>query len=157
MKTLLLPLLAGCTLLLPVHMARAEDSETYGGFAPGKTFTLTVTDKSSVRTKGVDADKNVPVPKGWPAFAEGDKVKFTIGDDGQLTGPGFSITFRDEKGRLNIYSNNPRFSSPKGQAATVIKNRKERVRKATLTFYRLRFSGLIPVTNTVLYELEKNP
>lgn len=159
MKTLLLPLLAGCAALLPVNSSQAAGpvGKTYGGFSPGKTFTLTVTERSSVRTKGDDADKDVPVPAGWPDFQEGQKVKFTIGSKGQLTGPGFSITFRDEEGRVNTYSNNPSLSGPEGEAATVVKNRNDKPRRATLTFYKLRFSGLIPITNTVNYEFKRNP
>ena len=156
MKKLLFPILAGCAALLPVSSLRAADpATTFGGFTPGQTFTMTVTDATSVRTKGTDADRNVPVPDGWPDLKEGDSVKFVIGKNGQLTGPDFSITYKSEKERINLYSNNPTLTSPRGEAAVISKNHVDKPRVVRLTFYKLHFSGFLPVTNTVTYKLEK--
>lgn len=156
MKKLLIPIVAGFAALLPVSSLRAADpAATYGGLVPGQTFTMTVTDASSVRTRGTNADHDVPVPDGWPDLKEGDSVQFVIGNRGQLTGPGFSISYKSEKNNVNLYSNNPSFSSPRGEAAAITKNDKDKPRVVRLTFYKLHFSGLIPITNTVTYKLEK--
>ncbi len=151
MKKLLFPILAGCAALLPVNSLLAAD---YGGLEPGKTFTMTVTSATSVRTKGLDGDRNVRVPDGWPDLKEGDTLTFVIGKKGQLTGPGFSIGYKTEEGRINLYSNNPSFSYPRGESAAITKNYQDKPKVVRLTFYKLHFSGFTPITNTLTYKLE---
>lgn len=157
MKNLYLPLIMGCSALLPVTRLQAADpaDTTFGDFTAGQTFTLTVTERFTARTKGFRVTKNVAVPDGIPDFAVGDPVKFTIGSKGQLTGPGFSITYRRDEGRTNVYANRPTFRSPSGDGAVVSKSLKDRPVRAALTFYDFKFSGLIPVMTTVSYELKK--
>lgn len=138
--------------MLPLHPLKAE---TFGGFDAGKKFALTVTDRKSTKTKGTKVTKNVSIPDGVPNFKEGQKVNFRIGSKGQLIGTDFKITFRREKGDIVFYSNHPTFSKPHGDAATVTKNSNGKPVAATLTFYRFRFSGFIPVTNTVNYVFER--
>ncbi|MEO5716181.1 MAG: hypothetical protein ABIT37_22060 [Luteolibacter sp.] len=152
MKTLLLPIIVAAGTLIPVSHLNAE---TFGGFETGKKFTLTVTDRTSTKTKGDNVTKNAPIPDGIPDFAEGQKVRFRIGAKGNLVGGEFNINFRRETGDVVIYSNNPTFSKPHGDAATVTKNSNGKPVAATLTFYRFRFSGFIPVTNTVNYVFER--
>ncbi len=156
MKQLLLPALAVCGTLLPFSQLQASGpaSKSFGGFPAGKTFTFKVTDKSSIKTRGPKLTRNAAIPDGIPNFSKGQNVKFTIGEKGKLNGPGFSITYRDSRGGANFYSNNPSFSSSKGAAATVEKTSNNKPTEATLTFYKVTFSGFIPVTNTVTYELE---
>lgn len=153
MKKHLLPILAGCAALVPLIPSQA-DGQTFGGFAPGKIFRLTVTERSSVRTRWFDTKENVPVPDGIPDFQEGQTVRFKIGLRGQLKGPGFAIRYRRSENRVNFYSNNPTVSSPQGDAARVSKTRSKEPKSATLIFYKLRFSGIVPITNSVRYELE---
>jgi|GEM_PF-2814555 len=152
MKTLLLPIVVATAALLPLNRLKAE---TFGGFGAGKKFTLTVTDRKSTMTRGILVTKNVSIPDGVPDFAEGEKVNFRIGAKGQLVGLDFKIAFRSEQGDIVIYSNNPTFSKPHGDAATVTKNSNGKPIEATLTFYRFHFSGFIPVTNTVNYVFER--
>ncbi len=152
MKTIILPIVVATGALFPFSPLKAE---TFGGFGVGKKFTLTVTDRKSTMTKGVKVTKNVPIPNGVPDFAEGEKVNFRIGLKGKLVGPDFKIVFRRETGDVVIYSNNPTFSKPHGDAATVTKNSNGKPVEATLTFYRFHFSGFIPVTNTVNYVFER--
>jgi hypothetical protein len=151
MKASLLPILLGFGTLLPAPAARAAE---FGGFEPGQTFSFTVTDKSSNRTRGGRLTKNVPVPRGIPDFDEGQTVNFVIGARGQLTGPGFSIRFRRDEADVNFYSRNSRSSSFSGSAATVSKTRNDVPEEATLTFFRLRFSGFTPISHVVHYKLE---
>ncbi len=152
MKTLILPVILAAGTLLP---ATTLNAETYGGFEPGKKFTLTVTERTSTRTKGDEVTRDASIPDGIPNFSKGQKVRFRIGDDGNLVGGEFNISFRREQGDIVFYSNNPTFRKPRGDAATVTKNSFGRPIAATLTFYRFRFSGFIPITNTVNYEFER--
>lgn len=150
MKTRLLSLVVGGTLL-PLSQVHAK---TYGGFPPGKEFMLKVTEKESTRTKGDRVAHDVAIPDSMPDFEIGQTVNFTIGSRGQLTGPGFSIAYEGFRSRLNLYSNNPSFSRPSGQGATVTKSSSGEPTGATLTFYKFRFSGFIPITTTVSYVLD---
>ena len=154
MKKLTLPLILGCLALLPITRTQAADT-TFGDFTAGQTFTLTVTERASVRTKGLRVTRDVGVPNGVPDFAVGDQVKFTIGSNGQLKGPGFIITYRRDGGRVNTYENRPTLNSPKGSGAAVYKSLKDKPVRVALTFDSLSFSGVIPVTTTVDYVMKK--
>ena len=114
-----------------------------------------MTERFTARTKGLKVTKNVAVPDGIPDFSVGENVKFTIGSDGQLKGPGFIITYRTDEGRFNTYADKPTLKKPKGDAATVYKSDKDKPVRAALTFYDFHFSGLIPVVVTVDYVLKK--
>ncbi len=156
MKKLLFPLLAGFAALVPFTPLQASDDiKTFGGFPAGKTFTMTVTERSSYRTEGDEGKKNVRIPEGFVKFKKGQRVEFVIGKNGQLKGPGFSIRFQSEEDQVNLYSNNPSLDSPEGESAAVSKTRKDKPTVVRLTFYQLKFSGLTPITNTVTYKLEK--
>lgn len=154
MKKLFLPILLGCSALLPVSQLQAAET-TFGDFTPGQTFTLTVTERFTSRTKGFKVTKNVAVPNGIPDFKIGDKVKFTIGNKGQLKGPDFKITYRSDRGRYNLYANRPTLETTQGSVATVYKNSANKPTRTAVTFDRLSFSGIIPVTTTVDYVFKK--
>ena len=153
MKHLFLPILLGCAALLPV--SRLQAVETFGDFKAGQTFTLTVTERHTSRTKGFNVTKNVKVPDGIPDFKVGDPVKFTIGSNGQLKGPGFRITYRSDCGRYNLYANRPTLNTTKGSVATVYKSSTDKPVRAAMSFDRLTFSGIIPVTTSVDYVFKK--
>ncbi|GAA5124993.1 hypothetical protein JIN84_13450 [Luteolibacter yonseiensis] len=139
-------------LLLPAAtLDAAPASKKFGGFSSGQKFTLTVTEKKSVRTKGDDVKKNAAVPKDIPNFSKGENVTFTIGKKGQLKGPGFSIVYRETEDNENFYAN----TGSNGEVASVEKGKKGNAKEATLIFYKLSFSGVRPVTHTVKYELER--
>ena len=152
MKKLFLPILLGCSALLPVSQLQAAE---FGDFTPGQTFTLTVTERFTARTKGFKTTKNVAVPNGIPNFKVGEKVKFTIGTKGQLKGPDFKITYRSDRGNYNLYANRPTLETTQGSVATVHKNSRNKPTRAAVTFDRLTFSGIIPVTTTVDYVFRK--
>lgn len=155
-NTLIIPIVAGLGTILSFSDLHAVEvqARTFGGFTKGQQFTLTVTDKSSIRTSGTHVSKNVPVPEGMPDLAKGSDVTFTIGKGGRLKGPGFSILFESGKPRVNLYSNHPDGFSSEGEAAAVFKNGNGKPTGATLTFYRFRFSGFRPITHSVSYVLE---
>jgi len=154
MKQRFLPILLGCSALLPIAPLQAAET-TFGGFTAGQTFKMTVTERFTARVKGFKVTKNVAVPDSIPDFAVGDSVKFTIGTKGQLKGPGFVITYRRDNGRTNVYHNRPTLNSPDGDAAVVHKSLTDKPVRTALTFYDFRFSGIIPVVTTVSYELKK--
>lgn len=146
-----LSILAVIGMLLPVSSLEAAPAgKKFGGFTAGKKFTLTVTEKKSTRTKGDDVTKNAKVPKDIPNFSKGETITFTVGKKGQLKGPGFSIVYRESEDGENYYAN----TGSNGEIANVEKGKKGIVNEATLIFYKLSFSGIRPVTNTVKYELE---
>ncbi len=153
MKTTLL-LIAASAAWLANSPVQAVEPKTFGTFHAGDTFSLRVTERSSIRAKGDDAPKAAPVPPGVPNFSKGQKVQFTIGARGQLKGSGFSIKFKGRVGVVNAYVNDPSWSAPEGDAATVVKTEEDAPSHATLTFYRFSFSGFIPVLKTVRYQLE---
>ncbi len=154
MKTTILLLAAGTTWLGVSPMQAADPAKTFGTFHAGDSFSLRVTERSSIRAKGDDPAKAAPIPAGVPDFPKGQKVKFTIGTQGQLKASGFSIKFKGRVGFVNAYSNDPSWSSPEGDAATAVKTEQGAPSHATLSFYRFSFSGFIPVLNTVRYQLE---
>lgn len=156
MKTTLHPIIGICATLLPFTQLQAAESHStkFGGFEAGKKFTLTVSDRTSVRTNGRKVTKGVPVPAGIPDFRVGHDVNFTIGASGQLKGSGFSIVYRTSRSQTNFYSNNPSGFISDGQAASVSKTSTNRPKGARLVFYTFRFSGFTPITNTVTYYLD---
>lgn len=151
MNKLLIPIFAGA--MLPALSIQAT-AKTYGDFEPGQTFTLKVTDKESIRTENDDVDRDVPVPKDLPRFQIGDAITFSIGPKGALKGPGFTIRYREDEDRLNLYSNNPSGSASKGDTATIRKGSKGKPTKGTLVFYKYRFSGFKLITNSVTYKVD---
>ena len=156
MKTTFHPIIAICATLLPFTQLQAAETPPikFGDFAPGKKFTLTVTKRTTVHTRGTRVTKGVPVPDGMPDFQVGRDVNFTIGAKGQLKGSGFSITYRSSRNRTNFYSNDPTGFTSDGQAASISKTYTHKPTGGRLVFYNFRFSGFTPVTDTVTYLLD---
>lgn len=151
MKNLILQVIVCAGALLPLSQIQAA---TYGGFAPGKTFTFTVKSVSSSKTVGTKVTANVPVPTGIPKFAKGQKVKFTIGSKGQLTGPGFSIPFKADAGTANNYVTVPTATKPSADSAIVFKSTAKVPTAASLHFFKVSISGFTATTNAVVYILQ---
>jgi hypothetical protein len=107
MKKLLLQLLVCATSLLPFAHAQAAHpvSKTFGGFAPGATFKLTMTENPIASVAGVTGSgvlKNIPA--GYPKYKKGTTVTFKIGSQGQLIVANFSIPFHNGTATSNVYS-----------------------------------------------------
>lgn len=154
MKTLLLHLLAFCALVAPLSMAEARSPGPpviIGGFQVGKTFTLPVIFMASYATVvGGDPQPATP-PKGIPAFALGQQLKFTIGKKGVLIGPGFKIPFHSGSADSNTYIGMPSRKSPNPPAAIVFKNSSGEPIGIGLQFVRVKTAGRIPTTYSVNY------
>jgi hypothetical protein len=104
MKKLLVRALALLATLVPLQLAVAAPNPppVFGGWSPGKTFTMRVTDASSYTNQG-GGNVAVPVPKGAPVFTLGEEVTFTIGKKGELIAPGVKIAFSVDGGSANVY------------------------------------------------------
>lgn len=122
MKILLVRALALLAAIVPLHLAEAapKPPPVFGGWSPGKTFTMRVTDVSSYTNQG-GSNVAVPVPKGAPVFTLGQEVTFKIGKKGELTAPGVKIAFSADGGSANVYVGKPkRIGAP--PAASVFKS-----------------------------------
>lgn len=153
MKQLLLNTIACCAVLLPFSQAEAK---TYGGFAPGKKFEFKVKEKISgkVNLSG-KVIKKTPVPAGVPDYKLGDTIKFKIGKKGQLTGPkGLNLPFKEDAGTANVYYIPPSKNRPEGDIGQVFKDSKGKPTAVALTFFKVKISGYVPTTYTVVYTLE---
>lgn len=152
----ILPAIICCAALLPFAQVQAGGpaGKTYGGFAPGKTFTLTVKQKTSAKTSGTTVITNAPVPDGIPNYKKGQTVKFTIGTKGQLTTKAFSMKFESGSPTANAYFTAPTGISTIPNVGTVYKNSNKKPVGVSLTFVKIRLSGFTPITNNVHYTLE---
>jgi hypothetical protein len=154
----LFTIIACTAALLPLSQVQAK---TFGGFAPKKTFTLTVETKASAKATATGGSVVSAVPKGIPNFAEGQLVKFKIGGNGQLIGKGFEIPFKPALTTTagNTYNNQPK--RPTAQSvrkvanALIYKDSAGEPVGAVLIFTKVNGSGLKTSNNLVTYTLEK--
>ncbi|GAA5123027.1 hypothetical protein JIN84_10855 [Luteolibacter yonseiensis] len=166
MKTLITSLIIAGGALLPatqIHAAPASQSvsaaskaKTYGDFAVGQKFTLTVTEALAVKGGLTGTPKKTSIPSGVPKFKKGQKVKFTIGSKGELKGPGFTIKFESPSALANAYINKPKKGSTalNADAAVVRKNSLKKPVFAELSFFKTTGSGLKTTVYSVTYLLE---
>lgn len=150
MKKLFLQMLITVSSLFPLTQIQAA---TFGGFAPGKTFTFTVKTHTSQRIKGSTVTQNVAIPTGIPKFANGQKIKFTIGAKGQLTGPGFSIPFKTGTATENDYAKPLSGTLATPDTSLIYKSAPGTPMGVLLFFYKQQLSGAVPVINAVEYTL----
>lgn len=155
MKTLFTALIF-CTALLPMaHSQTVEPARsTYGGFEPGKTFAFNVVKKVTTRTSGTDVTNGVPVPKGIPAYKKGERVKFTIGEKGQLITSEMSMKFDAKSPAANMYVKLADANSGKRHVAIVYKTSGGKPKAVAINFYSINLSGFNPTITTVTYKLE---
>ena len=152
MKKLIFQAIACCAVLLPIAKVQAA---TYGGWAPGKTFTFTVTERVTAKTVGTKVTQNVAVPSGIPDYKKGQVVKFTIGAKGQLTGPdGLSLPFKQDAITANVYGTLPTATKPNPNIGQVFKTAKNKPVSVALSFFKVSISGYTPTTTTVVYTLK---
>lgn len=149
MKTLLIPMLVLFGALLPIAQvqARGPASKNFGGLKSGTKFTLTVQSVSSAQTVGKKTKLKAPVPEGIPKFKAKQKIKFTIGKNGELKGPGLSIAYVGSSGSVNAYAKLPNYKTISPNNATVVKDSKGKPIGGTMTFYLYRISARDFTTN----------
>lgn len=163
MKTLLTSLIIAGGALLPISQIQAAPAskdisfaaKTYGDFAPGKKFTLTVTDVVSVKGTLTGTPKKSAVPGGIPKFKKGQKVKFAIGSKGELKGAGFAIKFEAGSITSNAYVNKPKKgANVQGDTGIVFKDSLAQPSAANLFFFKTSGSGLKTAVYSVNYVLD---
>lgn len=113
MRTLLLQLLVCATALFPLAQTQAASfaSKSFGGFAPGATFKLTMTDNPVGTTAGVGGGGVLTsIPAGYPKYKKGTVVTFKIGKRGELIVANFSIPLHTVTATNNVYS--PKTAKP---------------------------------------------
>jgi hypothetical protein len=160
MKTLPIKIVAICSAILPFAEANAGGpaSKDFGGFKSGLKFSLVVKDVSSSQSIGkTKVKRNLPIPSGMPKFKNGQTVKFSIGPNGQLKGPGFSIPFLDTAANLNSYAILPSLNLLSPFGATVSKNSSGKPNGCSLIFHKYRIAGTTVnslTINQVSYILE---
>lgn len=89
--------------LLPFSQAQA--AKTYGGFAPGAKFKLTMIENPVGSVAAITGSKVLKnVPAGYPNYKKGTTVTFKIGGKGQLIAANFSIPFHSGSESSNVYS-----------------------------------------------------
>ena len=153
MKTLVVNALVCCAVLLPFH-ADAKP-KTYGGFAPGKTFTFKVKTRVTSKSVGQKITKGVAVPAGVPNLKLGQSVVFRIGAKGQLTSTGkFTIPFKANGGTSNVYNQLIAGLNSKVNTATVFKGLANKPTGVALTFVRNTYAGYKTTTTQVNYTLK---
>ncbi|WP_367874305.1 hypothetical protein [Luteolibacter sp. Populi] len=163
MKTLLLGAFALCAMFTPAHAVeplkkKPKPTVLYGDWAPGKTFTYTVSEVTSEATSMGGSPQPVPVPKGIPSYRVGDVVKFTIGKKGELLGPkGLKIAFKAGSLTSNHYINLPKRKAPTPHFAFVEKNTTttEPEGGVALTFFQVKLGkrGAGATSTVVNYSL----
>lgn len=148
MKKLIVQFVVLCGVLLPLTQAQAGGaaSTTFGGFSPGKKFTMTVQSVTSSQSIGKKVKSSVPIPTGIPSFKKGQTVKFTIGKSGQLTFPAqnmptVSIPLLNSSSRINAYAKLPNITSLSPNGAGVYKDSSGKPVASTLIFYKYRIDG----------------
>ena len=151
MKTLLLKTLTLCVLLLPVSQSEAA---TPGDLKPGTTFNLTVTTRSSIKIAQFETDTHAPIPSEFPNFKKGQKVKFTIGSNGQLKADRMSIPIVRADSLSNIYLKEHITSSSSVGSAGVLNKKKSIPKMLSLTFAKTSGKGFEMKSQTVIYVLE---
>ena len=156
MRTFTLQLLLVCTsLVCSGHLQAAGPvGKTYGGFTAGKKFTLAIHSATSSRAVGTKVTDKVPVPLGVPKFKLKQTVDFTIGKNGELNGPGFSIPLRSSSLNTNSYAKQPTQSTASPINASVFKDPKGKPVGIALTFYQYRITGTRLTINLVGYILK---
>ena len=143
-------------LLLPLHNAAAQ-GKTYGEFKPNYKFSLKVEEVVSAQVAGTFLNpgkaKKVKIPKGLPKYKKGQKVRFKIGQKGELIAPGTKIPFKVDGGSSNVYNKNTKGRYPKTDTAVVYKAN-GKATGAALTFIRISGTPFKLKTYTLVYTLD---
>jgi hypothetical protein len=158
MKKLLLGAFALIAALLPLSVAQAapKPPPIFGDFAPGKTFTFTVSTAQTATTTGFGGTPvlSATAPAGVPNLTLGQQVTFTIGKKGELIGPGLKIAFFEGDVGANAYINKPK----KGAQPTVAGVHKNTTTNeptaVTMTFFTFKLSKRVPTVTMTTYILQ---
>jgi hypothetical protein len=164
MKQLSVVLLLGCASLLPVDQTRAQAAEISsvstspykGGLAPGTTFTLKIKEVTAIKVDSKGNKQKTSIPKGIPRFKKGQKVKFTIGSNEELQGPGFSFPLVKSYLDRGISANDYEVKSgkPVPNGATLYKNSSGKVIEMGFGFVKWNLKSSSASAIVVAYQAE---
>jgi hypothetical protein len=156
MKKLLLRAFALIAAVLPLTVAEAaapKPPTLFGDFAPGKTFTFTVSVANSSSTSGFGSPVVSTPPAGVPNLTVGQQVTFTIGKKGELIGPGFKIGFQSGAVGSNVYANKPK----KGAQPTVATVHKDTTTNeptgVSMGFFTFKLAKRLPTVTQTYYTI----
>lgn len=138
MKTILLPVAIAVTSLFSLPSVEAQE-KSFGGFKPNYKFTLRVQNVVSIKSQGLVVQPvKAPIPKGLPKYKKGQKVKFKIGNKGELIAKGTNLPFSADAGSANVYTTVTTGKNAKTYTGTIAKS-KNKATAATLAY--LQYSG----------------
>lgn len=129
------------SLLAPLAHAAGPAGKRFGGMAPQQTFTFEVEDRQSFETRGETTVQTFRVPKGIPKFDVGQRVKFRIGDKGELKGPGFTLRLEQGNRDYNQYLSAVTRKNPIEDTALLTKTNSGGVQQIAFYFYHEKRSG----------------
>lgn len=159
MKTLLTALIVTCGAIVATPQASAAQfakaAKKFGDFSVGQKFSFPVKEIVSAKQTLGGKPVKTAVPSGIPKFKKGQKVQFTIGKKGELTGKGFSIKFKSDGGTSNAYANIPSQKKPQADTGIVFKTAANKPNAVALTFFKVELKGFQTTTTTVHYTLQK--
>ncbi len=159
MKKLFIQAFALFAALAPLHLAEAapaaarapRPAPVFGGWSPGKTFTLRVTNVSSYTNNG-SGNIAVPIPKGAPVFTLGQQVTFKIGKKGELLAPGVNIAFSADGGSANVYVGKPKRGAAPPTASVFKSITTGEPLNANLDFVVVKIQNRMPSVTWVSYK-----
>lgn len=153
MKNLLVSAIVAAASLLPFHNAEAQGM-SFGGFEPNYKFTFTVQDVVSIKTQGALAPPTkAPIPRGLPKYKKGQKVKFKIGNKGQIIAKGMNIPFSADRPTANVYTRVTTGLKAKTDTCTIAKSSNNKATAATIAFLRYSGSPFNMTTYSLTYTL----
>jgi hypothetical protein len=121
--------------------AASPAGKRFGGLAPEQTFTLRVEDRRCFQTKGGTTVQSFRIPPAIPRLNVGQKVKFTVGNKGELKGPGFTLRLEQGYRDYNQYLSAVTRKNPTEDTALLTKNGSSKVRQVALYFYHEKAPG----------------
>ena len=152
MKTQIRSLLICGAALLPLSALQARP---FGSFEPQKRFKLTVTKVTSVKRIGSTVEAGVAIPAGIPSYRLAERVKFTIGNRGELKARGLNIAFKNGNPNANNYLNPITASRPDVQGAGIFKSATGQPASMIINYQKSEVTGSSVTIYNVSYQLKK--
>lgn len=167
MKTLIAAIVVCLGTVLPNANAQQADAspaaasalfkKDYGGLNPGKQFSFKVEEAIIAKASLSGSQRIKKAPKGMPNYKEGQKIKFKIGKNGELTGPGFKMKLQKDgvSAVQNVYTSgiDKKHPSTQPSVAIVYKNTDGKPIGVALNFYKVDVKGFKTTTYSVFYGL----
>lgn len=155
MKTLFLSIVS-LSMLVPATAKQDEKdqlSEDFGGFAPRMKFAFVVEEVVSELASTEDETRKSKIPRGFPNYKVGKKVRFKIGNKGHLIAQGTRIPYVADEGISNTYTKTTKGKKSRTDRAIVHKDAEGMPTGVDMTFVRIYGKPLGLKTYTLTYTL----